>query len=149
MDLLSTLFDVLFLLGAIYFFPRNLPNTPAPIQIIPSPLPSAHSSLPSPLPSPRPMATLEVPKITFSQEGLKKREKRKSKSVSFSISSLDEIINDGEKNKGKRPPTPWVRGPVSPSAREESVPGTPLTPLSHSYEAVDPMGVKKGWLMPR
>ena len=59
----------------------------------------------------------------------------------------------------KRPATPYVSGPISPSQRNEEMKRSlgddgllkgsleGLNVLKHIYDQQDPMGVKKGWLM--
>lgn len=101
--------------------------------------------------------TLGVPTITLTPDRppseANHRRRHKRKSVSFSLSSLKEIIPDradevSEKPK-KRPPTPFVSALFSPlrSANPAPAPSTPGTPLSQSLDFVDPMGVQKKWLM--
>ena len=97
-----------------------------------------------------------VPTITITPDRNLLRPGHKRKSVSFSLTSIDDlnIDNPNNNNARKRPPTPFVSGPVSPSQRiaeEESpapsMPGTPATSLFHNVQAIDPMGVQKKWLM--
>ena len=69
----------------------------------------------------------------------------KRKSVSFSLSSMDEIEKSEERTK--RPPTPFI-DPGDPSP-EVSPAASPLPEaMYHNLECVDTMGVKKEWLMP-
>ena len=75
------------------------------------------------------------------------RPSHKRKTVSFSLSSADEVVN-GMLIKQRRPPTPFVSGPVSPGQEKVEDVGAPDTPLVSNHMAIDPMGVQKGWLMP-
>lgn len=93
---------------------------------------------------------LAVPSITVTPDHIA-HPRQKRKSVSFSISSLDDVIprrDQGEASK-RRPPTPFVSGPVSPSQWSDGSPdaSAPGTPLTQNVEMVDPMGVQKKWLM--
>ncbi|WVN86895.1 uncharacterized protein L203_102069 [Cryptococcus depauperatus CBS 7841] len=87
----------------------------------------------------------------------------KRKSVSFSLSALEDVLAPhGSPNK-RRPPTPFVMGPNSPRSGSTSPAGSnPASPvptipgvtgehdvntMTHRKELEDPMGVKKRWLM--
>lgn len=86
------------------------------------------------------------------------------KSVSFSLSTIHSLISPtpspvGDDNRQRRPPTPYVSGPVSPRLRnaemkrcldgegelKEGLEGVKVVDLSWQVE--DPMGVKKAWIM--
>ena len=179
MDLLTVSLDVLFLILALMVLPSTnllLPpsapptpttwshpkagteaRSPAPTSPLPSPflaVPGSAHSAPSSAPS-SPAPAMAVPAITITPDRPAQRpsHSHKRKSVSFSISSLDDLrLPDalGGKNK-KRPPTPFVSGPVSPAGATDaspapSVPATPVV-MGHNLAVVDPMGVKKAWLM--
>ncbi|KAK4689414.1 hypothetical protein P7C73_g687, partial [Tremellales sp. Uapishka_1] len=143
MDIFAISLDVFFLLLAVAFFPR--------IQTL-----TAHSTPPTPIPtppteSPMPSAGLVIPSITITPD-IEHRPSHKRKSVSFSLSSVEDF--GIHLHKQRRPPTPFVSGPVSPSASASEVEGvsalgalSPGMPMMHSHQAEDPMGVKKGWLM--
>ncbi|GFZ50011.1 hypothetical protein JCM24511_07764 [Saitozyma sp. JCM 24511] len=164
MDLCSTLLDLSFLAPALVLFPRFAQQTtldphqnqhaPPSAGLPHTPLSAAtgHSAAGSPLTSPLP-----IPQITITPDRPKLGHGfgHKRKSVSFSLSSMDEIVPHTHQ---KRPPTPYVRGPASPSEKAmleqtspltSSSPGSssPGTPLGHSAHVMDPMGVQKKWLM--
>ncbi|KAK1923508.1 hypothetical protein DB88DRAFT_300833 [Papiliotrema laurentii] len=145
---------------------HSAPTSPAPSQskdqYLSPPVPSGHSTpSQSPLVSPTP-STLAVPCITLTPEHStatnrpSHRPAHQRKSVSFSLSSMDELQPKQSEQNRKRPPTPFVSGPVSPAASNiasneaspaPSMPGTPAD-MSHNLHTVDPMGVQKSWLMP-
>lgn len=141
MDVLTAILDVLFLFIAIAFFPSSGYFSPPPGAVHPlSPPPSASAHTP-PLVSP-----VAVPLITVTPE----RPSHKRKNVSFSLTSMDDLEPEPVKSKPRRPPTPYVSGPVSPSEGKgkAEMPSLPTTPIEHSRLAVDPMGIQKAWLMP-
>lgn len=155
MDILTAILDILFLLIAIAFFPSaHFFADPSAVvdPIDPTPpvdnsdaraKPSSQSTpATSPLCSPVP-PYLSVPTIRIIPE----RPSHKRKTVSFSVTSTDEVVN-GILIKQRRPPTPFVSGPVSPGQEKVEDVRTPETPMVPSHMAVDPMGVQKGWLMP-
>jgi hypothetical protein len=170
MDLWSTLLDLSFLALALVHFhfrfaqrtnidPHQNQHAPLSAGIPHTPLSAAtgHSAAGSPLTSPLPV----IPQITITPDRPKLGHGfgHKRKSVSFSLSSMDEIVSHTHQ---KRPPTPYVRGPASPSEKallEQTSPSAspltspspgsslPGTPLGHSVHVMDPMGVQKKWLM--
>ncbi|RSH93412.1 hypothetical protein EHS25_007768 [Saitozyma podzolica] len=165
MDLWSTLLDLSLLSLALVLFhfaqqttfnPHQNQHAPPSARLPHTPLSAAtgHSAgAGSPLTSPLPV----IPQITITPDRPKLGHGfgHKRKSVSFSLSSMDEIVPHTHQ---KRPPTPYVRGPASPSEKAlleqtspltSSSPGSsvPGTPLAHSAHVMDPMGVQKKWLM--
>lgn len=196
MDLFTAFLDVLFIaLLIVMYVPTGQPTSAGPrgdtapmSPLMPgSPYISLHQSAsgrstpsPSPLPrgfgdtlkvpSPhRPIANSDnvdsnLPTIVLTDHGRRPAHKRKS--VSFSLSSIEDLTDNDDASGGggcggghkKRPPTPFVSGLASPSQRkiEEEpsagsgaggVPRMPGTPLTHSVHYTDPMGVQKKWLM--
>lgn len=164
--------DVLFLILALLVIPgtRYLPSPHPPLNPPTSPRPlaspyltvpgqSAHSTPSnSPLPSPALSASLTVPTITLTPDASRAthRPSHKRKSVSFSLSSMDDLNFPQEPNHRKRPPTPFVSGPISPALsskgaspvpRSPGSPGVPMIELSHNVKVTDSMGVQKSWLM--
>ena len=162
--------DVLFFILALLILPstRYLVPPPGTEPISPRPPTSGrylavpgHSgrSTPaaSPLPSPS-FASLAVPSITFTPDRPAHRPSHKRKSVSFSISSIDNLpveIGNMQAHR-KRPPTPFIAAQPSPagsiSSRASPAPSLPGSPmemdqLSHSRAVIDPMGVQKSWLL--
>jgi hypothetical protein len=146
MDLFTVILDLTFLFLTIALIPyaqnaQIASQTPSHLNIATSP----HSTpISSPAPTPRVGShTLPIPSITITPSH---RPSNKRKSVSFSITSLDEIkLPIG---KPHRPPTPFVMGPSSPEfATEVMSVAMPLTPLENCKTVVDSMGVQKGWLM--
>lgn len=144
MDLLHIFADVLFIILALIAFPSfsdilhvgtHIDRAPLSIEIQP-PTPSGDTPMPSPMPSPMPAMVVRPD------------HSHKRKSVSFSLSSMDQVMASA-KVSDKRPPTPWVaRRAQTPSEDEEEdeieLPRTPIR--RHSEDVVDPMGVKKAWL---
>lgn len=152
---LTTILDISFLLLAIYFFP-GLPSvfdTPGETKINhPAPLsstPETHQD--TPLPSPTPIlshapSTLSVPQIILhpspstypssipvSLLNRPIRPTHKTKAVSFSLSSMSDILpSSASADRAKRlfrPPTPWMRGPASPSELAGLASGDDTTPM--------------------
>lgn len=135
----------------------STPSSPAILSPTPhsphSPFGRGATSLLSPIPK---RDSLAVPQITLTPElrGAT-RPKHGRKSVSFSLSSMDELIAKKEINSKKRPPTPFARS-YHGKMEEYEEGGVPLPALpraveqiKHNAEGRDAMGVKKGWLMPR
>ena len=139
---------------------NHLPSTPSsPALHTPTPH-SPHSpfgrgatSLLSPTPK---RDSLAVPQITLTPElrGAT-RPKHGRKSVSFSLSSMDDLQAKREIVSKKRPPTPFARS-YHGKMEEVDIGAVPVPALPkaveqirHSAEGRDAMGVKKGWLMPR
>jgi hypothetical protein len=133
--------------------PSGLPRSPA------SPFGRGATSLLSPVPK---RDSLAVPQITLTPDLLRtkvaSRPKHGRKSVSFSLSSMDELMAKREsKEIRKRPPTPFNRsyldhGPIEDGdGDEDPVPRLPraVEQMRARPDARDAMGVKKGWLMPR
>lgn len=118
-----------------------------------------------------------IPSITFTPDApeiysrhrrssfgsLTKRFGHKRKSVSFSLSAIDDVLPSQASPNKRRPPTPFVRRPKSPSpslSSANSQPGTPIPvvvgvtgegmaeDMTHRKDVEDAMGVKKKWLMP-
>lgn len=117
-----------------------------------------------------------VPSITLTQDApetyfrprrssfgsLTKRFGHKRKSVSFLVSAIDDVLPPQASSNKRRPPTPFVKGPKSPSPNvspANSQPGTPtpviagvtgegtVQSMTHRKDIEDAMGVKKKWLM--
>jgi hypothetical protein len=144
MDLLHIFADVLSIILALIAFPSfsdilrvgtHIDRAPLNIEIQP-PTPSGDTPMPSPMPSPMPAM---VSRPTHGH---------KRKSVSFSLSSMDQVMASA-KVTDKRPPTPWVarRAPSPSDDEDEDMVELPKTPFRrHSDDVVDPMGVKKSWL---
>ena len=168
MDLFLKSLDLFFLLVTLamipaahwikpHFGPHRAPR-PSPISPFLN-VRSAHSTpTGTPLASPKPSAHLEVPQIRIVPE---RPRGHKRKSVSFSLSSMDELHHGTVTSveHKKRPPTPYVVGPSSPGkvteepeesgdSLEGGIPNGAATPLAHSKNAIDPMGVAKKWLLP-
>lgn len=154
MDVVTAILDILFLAIAIAFFPsaRNIATPPPGADHCrpSSPLldhlhlhpPSPSTPSTSPLPSPA-----AVPLITITPDHDRLRPSHKRKAVSFSLASASELLPDTV-FKSRRPPTPYVSGPVSPSQGKVEVWSAPGTPAFPNRAVMDPMGVQKGWLMP-
>ncbi|KAL0250016.1 hypothetical protein I308_103319 [Cryptococcus tetragattii IND107] len=94
---------------------------------------------------------------------LTKRFGHKRKSVNFSLSAIDDVLPSQASPNKRRPPTPFVKRPKSPSpslSSANSQPGTPIPmvagvtgevmaeDMKHRKDVEDAMGVKKKWLMP-
>jgi len=139
MDVFTAILDILFLLIAIAFFPaaKDFASTD---HLTP---PSFDITNPSPANSPL-ASPVAVPLITVTPD----RPSHKRKSVSFSLSSMDDLDPAHLSHQPKRPPTPYVSGPASPSEGKVGDGSVPPTPVMHGKMVVDPMGVQKGWLMP-
>ena len=144
MDFPTAVLDFFFLFLALAFFPgahmftNSNSNSPPSGTEVPPQVPSApHTPIPSPA----------VPAITITPDrpSSENRPAHSRKSVSFSLTSLDDL--DAHAHRPRRPPTPFVsssrRGDVTPSP----APSVPATPMVHSHQAVDPMGAQKDWLM--
>lgn len=134
----------------------STPSSPAILSPTPhsphSPFGRGATSLLSPIPK---RDSLAVPQITLTPElrGAT-RPKHGRKSVSFSLSSMDELIAKKEVNSKKRPPTPFARsyyGKMEEIEGDVPLPALPraVEQIRHNAEGRDAMGVKKGWLMPR
>jgi hypothetical protein len=130
------------------------PDIHSPTPISPhSPFGRGATSLLSPRPS---RDSLAVPQITLTPElrGAT-RPKHGRKSVSFSLSSMDELMAKREVISKKRPPTPFARSYHGKlEEQEDEEPPVPALPRAveqtrQSADGRDAMGVKKGWLMPR
>lgn len=176
MDLSYSL-DILFMILAFLAVRSTLPSleqinshseseppTPSGFQFKPqtfaSPYPTkAGPHSPAPSPSPRSPHTpfsgrrdsLAVPQITLTPDLVSRtRSKHGRKAVSFSLSSMDELVT--RRSSLKRPPTPYTQGP-SASLDEEKAAAPPVPAgveqMTASLEARDGMGVKKEWLMPK
>lgn len=142
---ISTLIDVAFLLLVIYMFPGLPGPTVPPATPVSSSLHpiAVEKHIDTPLPSPMPPSNQDVlqsspplPRITLTPShaskgpaavGIGITPKRpgthKRKSVSFSLSSMDDIHQSSSASSDRslpqrlrRPPTPWMKGPVSPSS---------------------------------
>jgi hypothetical protein len=132
---LAICLDVAFLLFAIYLFPGVPPASESSTQqsqqdlhSLPSPLKARDDT---PLPSPLPQGhNTAVPRIVLHPShasssaipvSLTARPKsnHRTKSVSFSLSSMNDLLIGSAESQQEvrqhRPPTPWMRGPVSPS----------------------------------
>ncbi|WVQ75121.1 hypothetical protein IAR50_004730 [Cryptococcus sp. DSM 104548] len=91
---------------------------------------------------------------------LSRRFGHKRKTVSFSLSSIDDVLPQPQASPmGRRPPTPFVKDPKSPSPSVSPVESRsdtftlgvtgelPDEAMTHRKDLADSMGVKKGWLM--
>lgn len=185
MDLSYSL-DILFMLLAFLAFRRTLPtleqinasesepSTPAGFTFHPPNFGAVRTPLstPSPAPAPSPSSqasgqrghvrrdSLAVPQITLTPDLVARtrpRPKHGRKTVSFSLSSMDELV--ARRSAPKRPPTPYIVQESSDSnskmsdtnAIEDPMPSSVpvgIERLSASPETRDAMGVKKEWLMP-
>jgi hypothetical protein len=160
---LTILLDIAFLLLAIYLFP-SLPG--GAIQESTQSLNTHHDikQIDTPLPSPAPvLQTGSVPRIILHASHVssssipvsltaRPRPGHKAKSVSFSISSMNDLLplsSSPEEVKQRRPPTPWMRGPASPSEikgllagsdENSSMPSPFVSPIQQS------LGERKGSL---
>ena len=153
MDLTASL-DLMFLLLALALIPASkyLPTPPRDVQ---EPLTSpflrvpgrSTQSTPSGTPVPSSGFNLDIPRIAITppRPGLS----HKRKSVSFSLSHMDELHQKGGR---RRPPTPFVIAPASPykpspePSPAQLIPASPA--LVQSKHSTDSMGVEKSWLMP-
>ena len=149
MDILTASLDLLLLLVAIAYFPTAQYYTthpPGADHVRPrSPL-QVHSS-PYSTPGTSPLASpIALPVITVTPEY--KRPSHKRKNVSFSLTSISDLEPEHGAHKPKRPPTPYVSGPVSPRDGQGGDLSDPATPMMVNRAVVDSMGVQKGWLMP-
>ncbi|ORX37824.1 hypothetical protein BD324DRAFT_401837 [Kockovaella imperatae] len=167
MDLFASSIDVFFLLLTLALIPASqwMTESHQPLDHGPPHTPLSSSFLKvrstqstptaSPLASPKPSSDLlQVPEIRLVPERPKGH---KRKSVSFSLSSMEELHQSsaGGMDPKKRPPTPYVLGPSSPGKINDDdnqpgdgLPHGPMSPLAHSKHVVDPMGVEKKWLLP-
>ena len=152
-----------------YTAPEITHTTSSQPQFLSVHSPSAHNTpVGSPMTSPK-LSEMMIPTITLTPDRFEPvrgarpshGSAHKRKSVSFSLSSMDEVNPPNIHANKKRPPTPFVKGPASPNvaASKESsanaspassAPASPVPPipvLGHNTQIVDSMGVKKQWLM--
>ncbi|ALO60564.1 hypothetical protein CNE02035 [Cryptococcus deneoformans JEC21] len=152
--------------GDLLISPPASPLSP----ITPASASSSHLSVPGvgmPFVVPSIILTPDAPE-TYSRSrrssigSLTKRFGHKRKSVSFSLSAIDDVLPPQTSPNKRRPPTPFVKGPTSPSpsvSSANSQPGTPIhviagitgegtaQSMTHGKDVEDAMGVKKKWLM--
>ncbi|ORY34859.1 hypothetical protein BCR39DRAFT_515176 [Naematelia encephala] len=173
MDLYSSIVDIIFLIAIIFISYKTPLSYPIPLALrntnteTATDPPHSASTPTSPnlnmvvptititpdrpvtLTPDRPASIISDRQVTITSDRAVSAMHHKRKSVSFSLSSIEElhdpIIGSG---KNKRPPTPFVLNPpivLSPSS--SPVPSLPGTPMGDSRLAIDPMGVEKRWLM--
>ncbi|KAL7424982.1 hypothetical protein Q5752_000669 [Cryptotrichosporon argae] len=142
-----------------FALPAHPPLTPLTPRTPLSPASAARSSAVGPL-GPVPLITITpdvhapsaAPPPSWPSAGrgihLRRRPSasHKRKSVSFSLSSMDDMLPPATPTPHRRPPTPFVAH-VPPPSPDPAAPSLPATPMAHSKQSEDPMGVQKMWLM--
>ncbi|ODN78508.1 hypothetical protein L202_04135 [Cryptococcus amylolentus CBS 6039] len=184
MDLWSVIVDVSFLLLTLLLLPSISWSAQPQLNIVPPEDGMASPPPPTtPLSPVTPISAVGshlsvpsfggVPSITLTPSELSPTHKRsrrgsfgslskkighKRKTVSFSLSAIDDVLPPQASPMKGRPPAPFVKGPRSPSPgphpRESQSTFTlgvtgelPDAAMTHRKDVADSMGVKQGWLM--